>query len=254
MSAVCGLVLMVVTVTVYAETVTMMAFGTEMTIGRGPSPGPEGATGYRLTFQTAINAGLVGTGITLDMVGRNSEGVRSSTFDTDWEGLEGPSFRVHGLASSMGSILAPYSGLDFLLITDIILWDAFFGATPTALVTDVTTMLRAVNDVSPGTHIVLGTSSGDLLRSPSYLTYNNLLATAVGGMSWVTLVDLNVFPSGSFLTQLLLNQSALNRIGELMAQATLPLIHSAPVPVPSAVWLLGSAVFAFTMIRRRTKV
>ena len=243
-----------VTVSAFAETVTAMAFGTEMTIGRGPSPGLQGATGYRLAFQTAVKAGLAGTGTTLDMVGRNSAGVRSESFDTDWEGQEGPAFRVHGLAGSMGSILAPYPGLDFLLLTDIILWDAFFGATPTSLVSDVSAVLDAVHVISPGTVIVIGTSSGDIFKSPSYQAYNSILTTAVRGMSWVTLVDLNVFPSSSFLSQLLLNQPAQNHVGELMAQATLPHINSSPVPLPPAVLLLASALFGLVVVRRRSRI
>ena len=254
MSVVLGSMLMLgVSVTALAEAVTAMAFGTVMTFGRGPSPGPEGATGYRLAFQTEVRNGLAGTGMTLDMVGGKSEGVGSSIFDTDLEGLEGPSFRVHGLATSMGSILAPYPGLDFLLLTDIILWDAFFGATPTTLVSDVVDVLNEVNRVSPGTHIVLGNSSGDIFGSPLYLAYNNLLASAVDGMSWVTLVDLNVFPRRSFISQLLLNRPAQNHIGELMAQATLLHIHSTPVPVPSSVWLFCWALFAAAMMQRRTR-
>lgn len=235
----------------FAETVTVMVYGTERTIGRGPSPGPEGATGPRRVLYQLLKAELEGTGVGLDFVGSKSEGVRSASFDTDWEGLEGPSFRLDTLVDSIGSVLAPYPGLDYFVATDPILWDAFFDPTPEKLVDRTLLLLNAVHTASPGTKVFLGNSPGDIFRSPFYATYNNMLATAVSGMSWVTLINLYVFPSGSFMSQLLLNQEALDRIGTITAEAMIPHLHSAPVPVPSAVWLLCSALVLVPVVGRR---
>lgn len=230
----------------------VMFYVTDAGIGRGPSEGPLGATGPRDAFQDELRA----NDISFTIVGGKSEGVATATYSPIYEGLEGPSFRLLPFViPTIGSVMAEYRP-DVVVMPDLVHWEAFFEVPVPTMVTRVVEVMNLVHEALPLTQVILGNSWGNILGDPRYRVYNGALALAVEDLFWVTLVDQYKFTSAAFMDLLLLREEAYDQMGVNLAHEAMPFLQPAPapVPVPSAVGLLCSALFAFVVIRRRTKV
>lgn len=225
----------------------VMFYVTDAGIGRGPSEGPLGATGPRDAFQDELRA----NDISFTIVGGKSEGVATATYSPIYEGLEGPSFRLPFVISTIGGVMTQYRP-DVVVIPDLLLWEAFFEVPVPTMVTGVVDVMNLIHLALPETQVIFGNSWGTILGDRRHPILNSALALAVKDLSWVTLVNQYIFTSASFMSTFLLREEDYNLLGSNLAHAAMPFLQPAPVPVPSAVWLLGSALVAAVMMRRCT--
>lgn len=235
--------------TVSVAPAKVMFYVTDAGIGRGLSPGPLGATGPRDAFQNELRA----NDISFTLVGGKSEGVATATYSPIYDGLEGPSFRLPFVISTIGSVMAEYRP-DVVVMPDLVHWEAFFEVPVPTMVTRVVEVMNLVHQTLPETQVILGNSWGNILGDPRYRVYNGALALAVEDLYWVTLVDQYKFTSAAFIDLLLLREEASDQVGVNLAHEAMPFLQPAPVPLPTAVLLFGSALCGLAMIRRRTNV
>ena len=239
----------------------LMAVGDQITRGDGS------INGYREPLQIRLDA----AGLSCNFVGDQSDGQDSDptdgvTFDPHWQGSTNLFADV--LAESIGSKVAQYHP-DIVLLNigtyDVLVQVVRNGPgtslqPPFLAALDVVNVVDIIHATSPSTQIVVMIPGRGNPRNTLLVDLGSNVLALMRMRTFASVLDwgaILVAPS-DYVALELPNQLGAKKIADAIFSAVEPRVRALntppPVPVPTALWLFGSALCGLTMRRRHVMI